>query len=126
MYRVRFLLMMLACWASKKRGLPEDYELSFRAIPFLDTDVTRTLTHAYAAFSGLGRRHYVFSSDVGAVAIKHRWFPVTRGDIYLRRPTRIQCAVGIARANLRTLAGTTPHDSEQDAPRGGPMKTLDA
>ena len=59
MYRVRFLLMMLACWASKKSGLPEDYELSFRAIPFLDTDVTRTLTHAYAAFSGLGRRHYV-------------------------------------------------------------------
>lgn len=23
------------------------------------------------------------------------------------------------------LAGTTPHDSEQDAPTGGPMKTLD-
>ncbi len=80
MYRVRFLMLMIACWASKKRGLLERYELSFRAIPFLDTDFTRTFTHAYAAFSGLGRWHYVFSSEVGAVAIKQRWFPVTRAE----------------------------------------------
>ena len=98
MYRVRFLLMMLACWASKKRGLLEDYELSFRAIPFLDTDVTRTFTHAYAAFSGLGRWHYVFSSEVGAVAIKRRWFPVTRAETF----TFVRSIKAFEKIRLRT------------------------
>jgi len=73
---------MLACLLSRKRGLQDQYEITFRAIPFIDTDVTRAFTHAYAAFTALGRWHYVFSSEVGAVAIRHRWFPVTRGETF--------------------------------------------
>jgi hypothetical protein len=82
MYRVRFLRVMLACLLSRKRGLQEQYELTFRAIPFLDIDITRAFSHAYAAFTALGRWHYAFSSEVGPVAIRNRWIPVTRGETF--------------------------------------------
>lgn len=77
MYRLRFLWIMLKCFLTKPKGLMEPYDLHFYAMPFIDTDVTRLFTHAYASMTALGRWHYVFASDFRSIALKRKWLPVT-------------------------------------------------
>ena len=80
MYRLRFCLIMLSCLFSKPRGITESYGLSFRVVPFLDTDLTRLFTQTYSSWTGLGRWHYVFSSAFKKAAMKNRWIPVTTAE----------------------------------------------
>jgi acyl-CoA thioesterase FadM len=55
--------------------------LRFRALPFIDTDLTRMFTHSYASFMGLARWHLLFGSEFRAVALKNRWAPVTASEM---------------------------------------------
>lgn len=80
MYRFRFILIMVKCIFSKPQNIFESYVLSFRAIPFVDTDFTRLFTQTYSAWTGLGRWHYVFSSAFKRAAMKNRWIPVTTAE----------------------------------------------
>ena len=85
MYRVRFLLMIMRCLISATAPVERERCLSFRAIPFIDTDVTRMFTHSYALFMGLARWHWLFSSQFRKLALqlalRDKWVPVTTGEI---------------------------------------------
>lgn len=80
MYRLRFIWIILKSFFSKTQRINELFTLRFRVIPFIDTDFTRMFTHAYGAFMGLARWHYVFSSELRLVAIKNKWAPVTTAE----------------------------------------------
>ena len=80
MYRVRFLKIIFLCLWRKPYGLLERYDLNFRVLPLVDTDVTRLFTQAYSAYMGLARWHYVFSSEFKTAALKNRWVPVTTAE----------------------------------------------
>lgn len=80
MYRLRFCLTILKCFFSRPKDIMASYELSFRVLPFMDTDFTRLFTQTYSAWTGLGRWHYVFSSAFKQAAMKHRWIPVTTAE----------------------------------------------
>ena len=80
MYRLRFIAIMLQCFFSKPQDILASYELTFRALPIFDTDLTRLFTQTYSAWTGLGRWHYVFSSPFKQAATKHRWIPVTTAE----------------------------------------------
>jgi hypothetical protein len=79
-YRLRFIYIIISCFFSKPKDILSQFKLHFRAIPFLDTDVSRSFTHTYSSLTGLGRWHYVFSSQFKQAAIKSRWFPVTTAE----------------------------------------------
>ena len=85
MYRVRFLLMIMRCLISATAPVEWERCLSFRAIPFIDTDVTRMFTHSYALFMGLARWHWLFSSQFRKLALKlalrDKSVPLTSGEI---------------------------------------------
>jgi acyl-CoA thioesterase FadM len=81
MYRLRFLRIMLGCLISRTRPLLDTFEVSFVAIPFVDTDVTRLFTHAYSAYMALARWHYVFHSEFRNGALRHGWAPVTTAEM---------------------------------------------
>ena len=81
MYRVRFLLMIMRCLVSATAPVERERCLSFRAIPFIDTDFTRMFTHSYALFMGLARWHLLFGSQFRKLALRHKWAPVTTGEI---------------------------------------------
>ena len=89
MYRVRFLLIILRCLISATAPVEKERCLSFRAIPFIDTDITRMFTHSYALFMGLARWHLLFGSQFRKLALRHKWAPVTTGEmINYRRSIR--------------------------------------
>jgi acyl-CoA thioesterase FadM len=81
MYRVRFLLIILRCLISATAPIDRQRRLSFRAIPFIDTDVSRMFTHSYALFMGLAGWHLVFGSEFRNLAVRHRWVPVATCDV---------------------------------------------
>lgn len=81
MYRVRFLLMIMRCLIGATAPVEKERCLSFRAIPFIDTDITRMFTHSYALFMGLARWHLLFGSQFRKLALRHKWAPVTTGEI---------------------------------------------
>jgi acyl-CoA thioesterase FadM len=81
MYRVRFLLIILRCLISATAPVESERRLSFRAVPFIDTDVTRMFTHSYALFMGLARWHLLFGSQFRKLALRHKWAPVTTGEM---------------------------------------------
>ena len=84
MYRVRFLLIILRCLVSATAPVEKERCLSFRAIPLIDTDITRMFTHSYALF-----RHLLFGSQFRKLALRHKWAPVTTGEmINYRRSIR--------------------------------------
>ncbi len=80
MYRLRFIKVMLSCFFSKPKKIYDVFELHFIAIPFLDTDVTRLFTQTYMSLMGLARWHFVFASNLGKIALKNKWAPVTTSD----------------------------------------------
>src|SRR5262245_12783419 len=89
MYRVRFLLIILRCLISATAPVESERRLSFRAVPFIDTDITRMFTHSYALFMGLARWHLLFGSQFRKLALRHKWAPVTTGEmINYRRSIR--------------------------------------
>ena len=85
MYRVRFLLMIVRCLIGATAPVERERCLSFRAIPFIDTDVTCMFTHSYALLMGLARWHWLFSSQFRKLALqlalRDKWVPVTTGEI---------------------------------------------
>jgi acyl-CoA thioesterase FadM len=81
MYRVRFLRMMMRCLIGATAPVEKERCLSFRAIPFIDTDITRMFTHSYALFMGLARWHLVFGSQLLKLALRHKWIPLNTGEI---------------------------------------------
>jgi hypothetical protein len=85
MYRLRFLVVMLRCYFAKRRGMLERHEIGFHVLPFLDTDVTRLFSHTYAVYTALARWHFVFSSEIGPLAVKNKWIPVTTAETFTFR-----------------------------------------
>jgi hypothetical protein len=85
MYRLRFLIVMLRCFFAKRRGMLESHEIGFHVLPVFDTDVRRLFSHTYAAYTALARWHFVFSSEIGPIAVKNRWIPVTTAETFTFR-----------------------------------------
>ena len=81
MYRVRFLLILAKCFIEPLLPVNAKRSLRFRAIPLIDTDVTRMFTHSYASFMGLARWHLLFGSEFRALALRNKWAPVTSSEI---------------------------------------------
>ena len=81
MYRVRFLLILAKCFIEPLLPINAKRSLRFRALPLIDTDVTRMFTHSYASFMGLARWHLLFGSEFRALALRNRWAPVTSSEI---------------------------------------------
>jgi acyl-CoA thioesterase FadM len=77
--------MIVRCLISATAPVERERCLSFRAIPFIDTDVTCVFTHSYALFMGLARWHWLFSSQFRKLALqlalRDKWVPVTTGEI---------------------------------------------
>lgn len=69
--------MILKSFLSKKRGILEDLELNFWAVPLLDTDVKLLFTQTYNQYMGLARWNLVFNSEFRTGALKRGWVPVT-------------------------------------------------
>jgi len=80
MYRLRFIYVLLKSLLSKQKGLLEDFELSFRAIPFIDTDYKRLFTQTYSLYMGLARWNFLFNSEFKTAALKRAWVPVTTSE----------------------------------------------
>jgi acyl-CoA thioesterase FadM len=80
MYRFRFIYVLIKSLLSKSRGLMDDFELNFIAIPFIDTDYSRLFTQTYALYMGLARWNFVFNSEFKMVALKKAWVPVTTAE----------------------------------------------
>lgn len=80
MYRIRFFLLLLQCLLTRTQGLLEDFKVSFLALPFIDTDVSRLFTQTYATYMGLCRWHFVFHSEFRNLALKKAWVPVTASE----------------------------------------------
>lgn len=81
MYRIRFILLILKSFLSRKKDLLEDVHLSFFTIPFIDTDLSRLFTHTYTEFMGLGRWHFMLRTRFREVVIKKFWAPVTATEV---------------------------------------------
>lgn len=80
MYRLRFIYVLIKSLASSRRGLMDDFELNFIALPFIDTDFSRLFTQTYALYMGLARWNFVFNSEFKMVAVKKAWVPVTTAE----------------------------------------------
>lgn len=85
MYRIRFLLIILKCFVAPLLPVNADRSLRFRAIPLVDTDITRMFTHSYALFMGLARWHLLFGSEFRNLALRHKWAPVTGAEVTIYR-----------------------------------------
>lgn len=80
MYRLRFIVVILQSLLSKKKGLLDDFELRFWAIPLVDTDFNRLFTQTYALYMGLARWNFLFNSEFRTVAVNKAWVPVTTAE----------------------------------------------
>ncbi|MES2621799.1 MAG: thioesterase family protein [Bacteroidota bacterium] len=80
MYRLRFIYVLLKSLLSPKKGLLDDFELHFIALPLIDTDYTRLFTQTYALYMGLARWNFLFNSEFRTVALKKAWVPVTTSE----------------------------------------------
>jgi acyl-CoA thioesterase FadM len=80
MYRLRFIYVLIMSLLSRRRGLMDDFELNFIAIPLIDTDFTRLFTQTYGLYMGLARWNFVFNSEFKVVAVKNAWVPVTTAE----------------------------------------------
>lgn len=76
-YRLRFLRIIIQSFLSKKKPITEDLTLTFWAIPFFDTDLSRLFTQTYNQYMGLARWNLVFNSEFRTAALKKGWVPVT-------------------------------------------------
>lgn len=85
MYRLRFLKTIARCLATPTQPLESEFRVRFLAWPFLDTDVTRLFTHAYAAWLAIARWHYVFHSPLRNAALRKGWTPVTTAESLVYR-----------------------------------------
>lgn len=81
MYRIRFLIIIIKCLLSSTRDLLDDFKVTFRVIPFIDTDFLRLFTHSYSSYMALCRWNFVFNSKLRNVALKKGWAPVTTKEI---------------------------------------------
>lgn len=59
------------------RGLLDDFEVSFVALPLIDTDFSRLFTHSYSSYMAICRWHFLFNSELRQAALKKRWVPVS-------------------------------------------------
>ena len=80
MYRLRFVYVIIKSLVSKPKGLLDNFELRFWAIPLIDTDFTRLFTQTYALYMGLARWNFLFNSEFKNVALKKAWVPVTTSE----------------------------------------------
>ena len=80
MYRVRFFITLVKCFLTPTLKLDDTFNLSFIAIPFIDTDFSRLFTQTYSLYMGISRWHYVFHSQFRNFAIKRGWAPVTTAE----------------------------------------------
>lgn len=80
MYRLRFIYVLLKSLLSKKKGLLDDFELHFIALPLIDTDYTRLFTQTYSLYMGLARWNFLFNSEFRTVALKKACVPVTTAE----------------------------------------------
>ena len=80
MYRLRFLYILIKSLLARKRGLLDDFELIFHAIPLIDTDYSRMFTQTYALYMGLARWNLLFNSEFKTAALKRAWVPVTTAE----------------------------------------------
>ena len=80
MYRLRFILVILKSLLSPTKGLMDDFELNFWAIPLIDTDYSRLFTQTYALYMGLARWNFLFNSEFKTAALKKAWVPVTTAE----------------------------------------------
>jgi acyl-CoA thioesterase FadM len=81
MYRLRFLWIILKCFAEPMLPVMAPRSLRFRAIPLIDTDFSRMFTHAYSMFMGLARWHLLFGSEFRGLALRLKWAPVTTSEV---------------------------------------------
>ena len=80
MYRIRFIFVLLKSLLSKPKALSDDFELTFWAIPLIDTDYSRLFTQTYALYMGLARWNFLFNSEFKTAALKKAWVPVTTAE----------------------------------------------
>ena len=80
MYRLRFFYVIVKSLVSKPKGLLDNFELRFWAVPLIDTDFTRLFTQTYALYMGLARWNFLFNSEFKNVALKKAWVPVTTAE----------------------------------------------
>ena len=80
MYRLRFIYVLILSLLSRRRGLMDDFELNFTAIPLIDTDFSRLFTQTYALYMGLARWNFLFNSEFKTAALKNGWVPVTTAE----------------------------------------------
>ena len=80
MYRLRFIYVLLKSLLTRKKDLLADFELTFIALPLIDTDFNRLFTHSYALYMGLARWNFLFNSEFRTVALKKAWVPVTTSE----------------------------------------------
>jgi len=80
MYRLRFVVVILKSLLSPTKGLLDDFELHFWAIPLIDTDFSRLFTQTYALYMGLARWNFLFNSEFKTAALKKAWVPVTTAE----------------------------------------------
>lgn len=63
--------------------------MSFRALPLIDTDLTRVFTHSYSMFMAFARWELLFGSEFRKLAIKRKWAPITTAEtVTYRRSIR--------------------------------------
>lgn len=77
MYRLRFIIVMVKSFLSKKKNLSEVFILKFWAVPILDTDLSLLFTQTYNQYMGLARWNLLFNSEFRTQALKKAWIPVT-------------------------------------------------
>jgi acyl-CoA thioesterase FadM len=80
MYRLRFVIVILKSLLTTRKGLSDDFELRFWAIPLIDTDYKRLFTQTYALYMGLARWNFLFNSEFRTAALKKGWVPVTTAE----------------------------------------------
>ncbi len=80
MYRIRFFLTIFKCFVSPTRDLLDSFEVSFWAIPLVDTDFSRLFTQTYSSYMAICRWNFVFNSRFRNVALKKGWVPITTAE----------------------------------------------
>ncbi len=89
MFRLRLLRLIVLWLLRPKQGLLALHQLSLRAWPIIDIDVTRMMAHAFTRALVLGRYQLVFGSEFRSFAFRNRWYPVTVAEMFqIYRPIR--------------------------------------
>lgn len=104
MYRLRFLLTMIACFLRPTRGLLDVFSKRFIAIPLLDTDVSRLFTQTYSIYAALCRWDFMFGSPFRVAALRKGWAPVTTTESFTYK--RAVKAFAIVTVKTRMLCWT--------------------